>query len=40
MSTMTTCNPAAAQTCAMPLPMVPAPMTPTVSIIAKTLLQA
>jgi hypothetical protein len=35
MSVMTTCNPAAAQTCAMPLPMVPAPMTPTISIIAK-----
>jgi hypothetical protein len=31
-SVMTTLSPAAAQTCAMPLPMVPAPMMPTVSI--------
>ena len=30
MSTMTTSRPACAQTCAMPLPMVPAPMMPTV----------
>ncbi|MGX1385342.1 hypothetical protein AB7M66_006473 [Bradyrhizobium japonicum] len=34
MSTITTESPAAAQICAMPFPMVPAPMMPTVLIIA------
>ena len=33
MSTSLTENPACANTCAMPLPIVPAPMTPTVVII-------
>jgi len=34
MSTMVTLSPAAAQICAMPLPMVPAPMMPTDSIMS------